>query len=363
VERTSCFVGRLLLAVAAFLVSAAGPPAAVAGMLYPSAYASLGGQLSEAGYYQVDTNAGVMTLPDGRTITGVFSGGVAVFTFGSVDINGATFAVQGANPIALLSQGGLTLANVQMNLSASGSTPGPGGGLSSVGQGGVGYWSAAGGGGFGGAGGQGGSYVFTGDPRYPPAQWGSTLSGAAGGASYGGLTGPIQGGGAGGDYMPGSPGFAAAGQGGAGGGAIELGANQILGLTGVSIAANGGKGGGNASGGGSGGGISLLGDTVNVDTTSFFSATGGAGGRGLSWGGPGGGMIGAGGDGGGGRIDILGDQVSFLASYDLSGAHGGVVQISSVPEPSSLVLAAIALVAGAAHARSRRVRRHPTPSR
>jgi hypothetical protein len=72
-------------------------------------------------------------------------------------------------------------------------------------------------------------------------------------------------------------------------------------------------------------------------------------------------MVGPGGDGGGGRIDILGGQVSFLGSYDLSGANDGVVEIASIPEPTSLVPAAIALVIGGLQAGYRRLRRHRIP--
>jgi hypothetical protein len=344
-------IGRWRVGVVLSFIVAGLPTIATAGMLMPSAYTSLGAQLSETGSYGVDTSAGIMTLPDGQTINGVISDGVAVFTFGSVNIDSATFTVVGANPMALLSQGNMLLTKVQMDLSASGSTPGPGGDLSPVGQGIGGFLSAAGGGGFGGAGGQGGSFVYTGSPGAPPAPWGYSMPGQSGGASYGGITGPIQGGSAGGSYQGLSPG-------GAGGGAVELGAGQTLGLTGVSIAANGGNGVNLGTGGGSGGGISLTGDAVNVDASSFLSAAGGAGGAGLSWGGEGGGMVGPGGDGGGGRIDIMGYQVNFLGSYDLSGGNPGVIEMASIPEPSSLVLAAMALLAGTVHAGSRRVRRH-----
>ncbi len=217
VDSHSRGIGRLRVAWVLLFVVAGWPTIGGAGMLVPSSFTSLGAQLSETGSYQVDTNAAVLTLPDGRTISGVVSGGVAVFTFGSIDINGATFTFLGPNAFALLSQGNLMMTNVQMDLSASGATPGPGGDLTTAGQGGSSFWSAAGGGGFGGAGGQGGDYVYTGG--LPPL--GSSPSpwpGAPGGGSYGGLTGPIQGGSAGGDYSNGA-GYAS---GGAGGGAVEL---------------------------------------------------------------------------------------------------------------------------------------------
>ena len=322
------FARRFLLLLISLPLIGVATPVVTAGMLSPSDFTSLGAMLSESGTYQVNTSTGVMTLPDGRTITGDLSTGVAVFTFNSIDISNASFAIQGTNPFALLSQGSLTLGGVGMDLNAYGQTPGAGGDLVGIGQGGSTGGVGAGGGGFGTAGGQGGPYVYTGDPHYPPL-FGDYLPGGPGGTSYGGLTSSIEGGSAGGDfYYAGSQ----LGSGGAGGGAIELGANRTLSLTGVAISANGGDASGYAAGGGSGGGISLLGGAVDVDASSSLSALGGAGGGVLFIDGPDGSLIGGGGYGGEGRIDIEASQRTLLGSLN------GVVEISSVPEPSSIAM-------------------------
>ncbi len=321
------FARRSLLLLISLPLIGAATPVATAGMLSPSDFTSLGAMLSESGTYQVNTSTGVMTLPDGGTITGDLSTGVAVFTFNSIDIGNASFAIQGTNPFALLSQGSLTLGGVGMDVSAYGQTPGAGGDLVGIGQGLVGYMSGSGGGGFGTAGGQGGPYVYAGDPHFTPL-FGDYVPGGAGGTSYGGLASSIEGGSAGGDFsFGGSP----LGSGGAGGGAIELGANRTLSLTGVAISANGGDASGYAAGGGSGGGISLLGAAVYVDASSSLSALGGAGGPVLTIDGPGGALIGGGGYGGEGRIDIQANQASLLGSLN------GIIE-NSVPEPSSIAM-------------------------
>jgi hypothetical protein len=208
------FTRRFLLLLISLPLIGVATPVATAGMLSPSDFTSLGSMLSESGAYQVNTDTGVMTLPGGGTITGDLSTGVAVFTYNSIDISGASFAIQGSNPFALLSQGSLTLSGAGMDLNAYGQTPGAGGDLVGIGQGGNGYDVGAGGGGFGSAGGQGGPFVFTGDPHDTPP-FGDYLPGAPGGTSYGGLTSSILGGSAGGGfYYTGSQ----MGYGGAGGG-------------------------------------------------------------------------------------------------------------------------------------------------
>jgi hypothetical protein len=313
----------------AWLLIRAVEPLATGGMLQPSDDGSLGPVLSASGVYQVNTSTNVMTLPGGGTITGNGSG---VFTFGSIDISNAVFVVQGDSPFALLSQGNLTLNSASIDVSAQGQTPGAGGNVN-IGQGGDGYIGGAGGGGFGTAGGQGGPFVFTGDPHGPPP-WGYYYPGAPGGASYGGINGPIEGGSAGGNFFyTGNQ----MGSGGAGGGAVELGANGTLSLSDVAISANGGDASGYAAGGGSGGGITLLGSVVDVDASSPFSALGGTGGGPLSYGGPSGATIGGGGNGGEGRIDVEGQQIHFL------GSTNGVVEFPYVPEPSSLLSLALGI--------------------
>jgi hypothetical protein len=329
-SKTRSIVGRFLICfVAAWNIDNTAPSAVAGGLLLPNDFVSQAPSLTESGNYTVDTSAGVMYLPDGSQVSGVFSSGVAVFTFGSIDINGAiptTFTVLGSNPFALLSQTNLTLDNASLDVSASGTTPGPGGN-NPAGQGVWGGWSGGGGGGFGTAGGNGGVFV----PNEPPPGWVpySIYAGGAGGASYGGLSASITGGGGGGGWTE--------GQGGGGGGAVELGATGTLTLIDSAISANGGAG-QISSGGGAGGDISLLGNTINLDG-STLSAVGGAGGDCFSIGGPSGGMIGAGGQGGAGRLDIetyqLNDSAGAVAS------SGAVVEIASIPEPSSLLTLAI----------------------
>jgi hypothetical protein len=154
-SRTRSIVGRLLIGVvSAWNVHNAAPSAAPGGLLSPADFSPLAPSLSEAGSYWVDTAAGTMTLPDGTQVSGAISDGVAVFTFGSIDVSGASFAGQGSNPFALLSRGNLTLNHVGVDVGAYGQTPGPGGNIP-AGQGQSIGWSGAGGGGFGTAGGNG----------------------------------------------------------------------------------------------------------------------------------------------------------------------------------------------------------------
>ena len=169
------------------------------------------------------------------------------------------------------------------------------------------------------------------------------LVGGPGGGTYGGVSSPFQGGSAGGF------GSASAANAGAGGGAIELGQGNLQ-LLGATIIANGGNGGA-TGGGGSGGNISILGSSVSLLGTQLFTM-GGNGGAGASWGGQAPGSDGAGGGGGGGIIDIAGPLVATYSQYYVNGGTGyangedGSIFQSSVPEPSSFVLAAIACMAG-----------------
>lgn len=305
-------------------------PPARADMYQPNAFDPAGALLSESGVYQVNTDTGVMTLPAGGTIVGEGGG---IFTFGSVDITNASFDVQGSAPFVLLSQGNLSLNHVSIDLDAQGQTPGPGGNAG-YGNGADGYLVGAGGGGFGTAGGNGGPFVFTGYPQAAPI-WGPYLPGAPGGTTYGGVWGAVEGGSAGGNfyYVEGQW-----GTGGAGGGAIELGANGTLSLAGTTVSANGGDGSGYGGGGGSGGSISLLGWNVNVDAASSLSAAGGAGAPALIIPGPSGANWGQGGVGGLGRVDIEANQLNF------QGTANGVMEVAFVPEPASIVLFPLGIV-------------------
>lgn len=331
-SRIGMNIRRFFVIVAPLLLIIGAPPVAVGGLLYPSNYASLGTALTGSGYYSVDTRDAIIGLPDGREYQGVISDGVAVFTFGSIDLSGASFIPSEHRPFALLSQGNLRLSGVSIDVNAYGIGSGAGGNLNPVGRGSDGVTSAAGGGGFGGEGADGGPFITD----------GFVLPGGRGGARYGGLAAPIQGGAAGGDYGYGGLDFRD-GFGGGGGGAVELGANRTLSLIGVTISANGGDATGRAAGGGSGGSISLLGAAVDIDATSSLSAKGGSGTPGFSYGGPGYGIIGDGGGGGGGRIEIMTSQLSFRGSHNVSGATDGVIEVAALPEPPSSVMAAIAI--------------------
>jgi len=129
-------------------------------------------------------------------------------------------------------------------------------------------------------------------------------------------------------------------------------------LLGTNILANGGYG-GLTSGGGSGGSISLLGTNVSLDGVQL-NAIGGDGGDGTSWGGMGRGNVEGGGGGGGGIIDIVGQIGTFSVQSNVSGGMGyddgqtGRIYINSVPEPSGIVLATIACLAGLSYGLIRR---------
>ncbi len=213
-SRDRSIVGRFLVALVWSAVVHVAAPGAAAGLLSPSDFAPLGVSLTESGSYSVDTSAGIMQLPDGGLITGVFYGGVAVFTFDSIDISGASFVAKGNGPFALLSRGGLTLDGVNLDVSANGQTPGPGG------SGPEGYYDLGGpgGGGFGTPGAPGGPYTFTGVPNLIPP-WGQYVAGSPGGPSYGGLSDPIAGGSGGGNFYYGGTQI---GWGGAGGAPSKL---------------------------------------------------------------------------------------------------------------------------------------------
>ena len=199
----------------------------------------------------------------GVTMTAANVGGVATFTiFGDVTLSGAV-TVTGSRPVAIISTNDLALASgVTINVSASGTTAGPGGGVSALG--GIGGTSANGGAG-GSGGGAGGFY----DPNfYESGNTGSSGSGGGGGAN--GLSG----------------GAGDAGVGGAAGGAA------------------GGAGAGGVSGGSgdNGGGGGRYGDNGGT----FVYPKGGAGGSGGSAGSSSGSGGSVGGAGGGGTNALVG---------------------------------------------------------
>jgi hypothetical protein len=329
------------------LLGAAGR--AQAGALNPLDFASLGAFPTASGQYTINTSGTpTLTEPNGTTLTGVVSNGIAVFDFDSIGSIGQSFVATGSLPLALLSRtDALIVGPIDVSGQAFG-TPGPGGGNGGPmpgggpGAGGPGQVvpgigvTGGGGGGFIGPGGAGASV--------------NGVPGGPGGAPYGDLVRQLQGGSGGG----GGVGIS----GGGGGGAIEIGAVGTLFQLG-NISANGGSGVsssgvGFGGGGGSGGGIFLHADSVVLDST--LSAAGGNGGPGGIFPGPGNLPIAAGGGGGGGEVTILFGAGGFaeegsFASIDVAGGAGGASfegsgdgspggagVINIVPEPASLVL-------------------------
>lgn len=276
------------------------------------------------GTYAVDTTAMTITGPSPATTvvgTGTDVGGVAVFSFGNINIAAnVTLNARGSRPFEFVASGSLTLAGVidgsgaaASNFIAGPNPGGPGGGAGSdgthagAGSGGGGVPSSGnhggGGGGFGGAGAAGGCSNYPTRPETGICPSGQ--SPGPGGTSYGDLNALLQGGSGGG-------GGSGTG-GGGGGGAIALfGSSLTITPTGSVLAdgGNGAAGGFGASGGGSGGGILVHGDTLKVD--GLLSATGGQGGAG--------GCCGDGGGGGGGRIAY---QYVTLVSDGTAKVDGG----------------------------------------
>jgi hypothetical protein len=253
-----------------------------------------------SGTYTVDTSTLKLTGPGPTDITGVDQGGIAVFSFGEVNIaSGVTINAAGSRPLKIVASGDLTMGGTIVGSGQSsndccgdtaGAHPGgPGGGAggtadsagvvwtNGAGPGGGGKSASSsdggGGGGFGGKGARGGLN-------------GGGGAGGSGGLAYGNLNLAFQGGSGGS-----GSGFA---QGGGGGGAVALFGDTVTIPSSGIIFVDGGGGavGSGASGGGSGGAIVVHGDSVEVN--GFLVARGGDGGRG--------GCCGAGGGGGGGRI-------------------------------------------------------------
>ncbi|CAG0962761.1 hypothetical protein PLCT2_00852 [Planctomycetaceae bacterium] len=238
----------------------------------------------------VSINTTTLDMTGGATFTGVNSGGVCVFCFGSVSVGVVTFNVTGTRPVAILSQSTMTWGGT-INANAATTTGGPGGynGAAAPGNGsgpgaGIGDINGGSGGGYGGKGGDSGF-------------------GTVGGPVHGDLLVTLQGGSGGGRTTF----FAVSQNGGGGGGAVELGSSGILTISAAAVinavGAAGGDfltGGQDGGGGGAGGGILLHGSSGTIAAGSMLNANGGRGGNVA-----GGTRICEGGGGGGGRIHLV----------------------------------------------------------
>lgn len=271
------------------------------------------------GTYVVDTSALKITGPGATDITGVDQGGVAVFSFDTVNIPaGVTLNASGSRPLRIEARGDLTLAGV---INGNGTSPenfnagpggpgGPGGGAGGSGNAstwtrgeGTGGGGAAtesddggGGGGFGGAGARGGTSSYN-----------AAGVGGAAGAAYGSLDGGFVGG-------SGGSGSSSV-EGGGGGGAIALFGRTVTIAGSGEVHADGGGGavGFGASGGGSGGAVLVVGSVI--DNQGQITARGGEGGAG--------GCCGDGGGGGGGRVAFRGTVLRATGSPDVTGGTSG----------------------------------------
>jgi len=223
-------------------------------------------------------------------------GGVVIFNFGELTI-GADLTVTGSRPVALLSRGDLTVLG-QIDLSAAGSTGGPGGdsGVQRADGEGLGFGRV-------GSGGSGAGHCGTG---------GDAVGGdVRGGDPYGALEAELSGGSSGGSSS--DPG---GGVGAGGGGALELGALGRLVVNGAILADGASAGLVNnkgAGGGGSGGSIFLHGGR-DSSCGARLSVRGGSGGDSRNDHG--------GGGGGGGCILALGVDVTSC-QLDLGGGDAG----------------------------------------
>jgi hypothetical protein len=96
---------------------------AQAGPLNPSDFTSLGTLDLTSGSYSVNTDTLVLTAPGGVNFNGVLSsaatGSIAVFDFSSITLDsGASLTATGSHPLALLSQGSVTM-NGTLNLNGT----------------------------------------------------------------------------------------------------------------------------------------------------------------------------------------------------------------------------------------------------
>ena len=318
------FIAALVLFCA--LIAAPRPAKAVASssLLNPGSFTSLGANpFTTAGVYSIDTSVSnstpILTLPDSTTIHGVFSSGVAVFTFDNIVIptNVTVVGVQdsGSRPVALLSRSNVTVAGV-VDVSGAAGADDSGTNVMEAGSDG----GAAGPGGGGGGGGGGSAFAPIGVPGptviSPPGSSLSSIAGAGGSGGVGFVNGDNGGNASTGDESSG-------GNGGNGGAVVSGGAGS--GGLGLDNAGGGGAFGGNG-GAGAGHGTTAAGGTAYGDIAAQLQGgSGGGGGGGVSVQSPDPLPGSAGGGGGGGAVEIgaVGQLVisgSVLANGGDSGA-------------------------------------------
>lgn len=277
-------------------------PPAPASPLDPRAFASLGTLSAASGTVTIDTRALTITGAGATSFTGVSLAqgpglpAIAVFDFDGITLGaGVTVTVTGERPLALLSRGDATVA-ATIDLSGRTFGAGPAGGAAG-GAGGVGGTIGPKAGVAGSGTGGGLTSSFPGNGAGFGGAGGSVSPMNGGGVAYGNLLKQLEAGsgGSGGASSPRGTGtYLAGGQGGSGGGALELGAVGKLTVS-RRLAADGGAGDASAAypgGSGSGGGLLLHGALVQV--TGSLSAQGG----GIT--------PPNAGSGGGGRIAVLG---------------------------------------------------------
>ena len=279
-------------------------PLALAAPLDPAAFDALAPTLTTAEPIQIHTGDLTLTIGTAPTHTGVLHDGIAVFTFGEVDLQGFV-SVVGDAPVAILAHGDLTVDGT-LEASAIEFVPGPGGyagatedGDPGAGPGGGPGDQGAGGGAFGGVGGEAGNGDGGGLP------YNDDLVEGLEGGSGGGRSSDDQ------FILL----FWNNGDGGGGGGAVELGASGRLDIgPSAEIRVDGAPGQDDdehGGGGGSGGGILLHGQGGTC--AGLLSARGGAGGS------PGFLFL-TGGGGSGGRIVVL--DLDEACPVDLRGGQG-----------------------------------------
>lgn len=322
------------LALALLVVGLGTRGASGGGLLNPVNFDSLGTPSFTAGVYVVDSDLLEIRRFDGAgpVWTGVLCDGVAVWAFDDLVIPEAAFlSCVGLRSISMLSRGDMSIDGV-VDASGSIAIAGPGGWSQGQGPGaGDVATGSSGGGGFGGTGGDGG----------PMVSWWQgqafTWDGGAGGGVYGDLTCDLVGGSGGGLHS-----------GGGGGGALQLAAAGKLTINGL-VDVSGGEG-AHLGGGGAGGGVLLSAKVVELATDrAVIDASGGVGASSLRL--DSNTYLMGGGGGGGGVVQLHADLVlAGSLSIDVSGGDGwtsgqsGVVRLSAVPEPSTVVMAALAAI-------------------